>query len=885
MGTITLPNFRITADVHMNTSLKDGGVAIDWAGLTGIKAWVYSDPQKALAGRVDVTIDSEDSTVLACTYPASRPQYLGVNRLIIQASYMGSVKTFDKPVFNFVARTADQAGEQLVIDDPEVDVTIEVSDVSSSVLDAAIAAALKAASDANAAAKAAEDAAALVPYEILRGCIAATANANTAAEHAAPYIGENGHWWIWDQASLKYVDSGKVAKGDTPGWDDFSPEDKEAMANEAAEYLAENNIEPEDLQLSEDNKIQLADRAYNAQQPDGMGYVILRKDASFAEQVTEINTIYEIRNHFELNEASVSIPAGCVLRFNGGDLANGTLIYNNTEIQGNPIINCACTGGLRNPVVTPQMYGARGDGVTDDTAAIRNAADSNLCIFFPAGDYIINDPILMRSGMTIFGVGKESKIVNPAVDGFNKVCVSSGNLTIGNNTGSFLGLPSYACTIASDRYSVLVSDTSPFKVGDLVFINKDETGQGTKNPARYWNAKVVEIEENTSLKLDYYIDNDDLLGVNCLIRDLAVLPASGDRITENICIHDLSLINSRDAGSGMYVFALASYGASIYNIWSHGNTIIGSNYLINATLRNITAEFDGGFLDIPEINQNVEVCDCRATRFGERQNIIGFTFLQGYRAYIHDNFIDFGGNGKISVAQHIRPVIQNNVFINLKISSGRPIELSKFGQSILRGNTIKSPQTSAIVHHVTGAEGDIIQDNYIENPNVDRWLEGFTTLNYNKNIIKGNITRRTTTSDAYYSALPNTILATNMGKYSPSGTRNIEAGATWTPLNDTTSFAVARAFRVLLMLQKGNYAITLTNSNGATTSFTLQNGTWIEIFFFAASNYANCRRDGDLAGSVRQAWNSSGALTKVDVINNDAETRQAYVFIANPVIE
>jgi hypothetical protein len=33
-----------------------------------------------------------------------------VNRLIVQAEYMGRTKTYDKPVFNFVRWTADQEG-------------------------------------------------------------------------------------------------------------------------------------------------------------------------------------------------------------------------------------------------------------------------------------------------------------------------------------------------------------------------------------------------------------------------------------------------------------------------------------------------------------------------------------------------------------------------------------------------------------------------------------------------------------------------------------------------------------------------------------------------------------------------------------------------------
>lgn len=155
MGIITLPNFRTTADVTMNTRLKDGGVSIDWAGLTNIKAWLFSDAQKAIAGRCDVSINQADSTLLVCEYSASKPQYLGVNRLIVQAKYQGRTKTYDVPVFNFVSRTAAATGT-VTIDDPTVDVEIVVEDVSSSILDNIIAAALDAAARAEAAAQEAE---------------------------------------------------------------------------------------------------------------------------------------------------------------------------------------------------------------------------------------------------------------------------------------------------------------------------------------------------------------------------------------------------------------------------------------------------------------------------------------------------------------------------------------------------------------------------------------------------------------------------------------------------------------------------------------------------------------------------------------------------------
>ena len=177
MGTITLKNFRTNADVKINAGLKDGGVLIDWSQLTDIKAWLWSDAQKALAGRCDVRVDADDSTKLICEYAATKPQYPGVNRLIVQATGQGVTKTYDKPAFNFVRWTDDQEGTQITIDDPEVDVEIEVQDVSSTILDAIIAAAIAATADA-------EHAAHLIPNQVLLDCEQATQDANEAATAA-----------------------------------------------------------------------------------------------------------------------------------------------------------------------------------------------------------------------------------------------------------------------------------------------------------------------------------------------------------------------------------------------------------------------------------------------------------------------------------------------------------------------------------------------------------------------------------------------------------------------------------------------------------------------------------------------------------------------------
>lgn len=89
------------------------------------------------------------------------------------------------------------------------------------------------------------------------------------------------------------------------------------------------DADEEDITRNADGKLQFKDRAYG----DGMGYVILRKDKSFAEQVTETNTIYEVRYDFDLGGELKEIPANCVLKFNGGQISNGILNGSNTFID------------------------------------------------------------------------------------------------------------------------------------------------------------------------------------------------------------------------------------------------------------------------------------------------------------------------------------------------------------------------------------------------------------------------------------------------------------------------------------------------------------------------------------------------------------------------
>lgn len=65
-------------------------------------------------------------------------------------------------------------------------------------------------------------------------------------------------------------------------------------------------------------------------------YKVLQKGAgmTFENQVTEANTTYEIRHSFDLNNKTIKLPENCVFLFTGGCLRNGTIVGNNTYLEG-----------------------------------------------------------------------------------------------------------------------------------------------------------------------------------------------------------------------------------------------------------------------------------------------------------------------------------------------------------------------------------------------------------------------------------------------------------------------------------------------------------------------------------------------------------------------
>lgn len=231
-----------------------------------------------------------------------------------------------------------------------------------------------------------------------------------------------------------------------------------------------NDADEEDITRNADGKLQFKDRSYG----DGMGYVILRKDKTFAEQVTQANTIYEIRYDFDLHGEEVSIPNNCLINFMGGKLSNGTLRGLSMNNPSYAVFDNIVIDGINAQSVDIRWFGAISDlqyssssntfSGTDCSDALKKAllcANRNMVNVDVIGNFYLGQKVSIDGslrirgnyGITFDNVNTSKALpnlfVNPSLscaievntngDIYNKT-ISIENLNVGStgNTANFL---------------------------------------------------------------------------------------------------------------------------------------------------------------------------------------------------------------------------------------------------------------------------------------------------------------------------------------------------------------------------------------------------------------------------------------------------------------
>ena len=111
----------------------------------------------------------------------------------------------------------------------------------------------------------------------------------------------------------------------------------------------EEDITITDKDSNGNSKLKFKDKKYDPSTFSGMGHKILRKnivrrvndDGTIdyinylsANEFSDSNTIYEIKYDFDLNGKEIQLLENCILYYNGGSLNNGSIICNNTILEG-----------------------------------------------------------------------------------------------------------------------------------------------------------------------------------------------------------------------------------------------------------------------------------------------------------------------------------------------------------------------------------------------------------------------------------------------------------------------------------------------------------------------------------------------------------------------
>lgn len=87
------------------------------------------------------------------------------------------------------------------------------------------------------------------------------------------------------------------------------------------------------------------------------GEIILDAEQAFESQVTDKDKVYIIRDSFDLEDQTVTIGNGCTLYFLGGSVSNGSIVFDDTEIEGYAkFINCTYSGTLSNDTVRFEWF-------------------------------------------------------------------------------------------------------------------------------------------------------------------------------------------------------------------------------------------------------------------------------------------------------------------------------------------------------------------------------------------------------------------------------------------------------------------------------------------------------------------------------------------------
>lgn len=466
-------------------------------------------------------------------------------------------------------------------------------------------------------------------------------------------------------------------------------------------------------------------------------------------------------------------------------------------------------------------YGAKGDGITDDSNAIQSCLDAiklaggGVC-YFPDGKYITSKYFEVPNNTIIKGNGETSWIHNNVVSGIQRIVFMLENAGDARDATGPLAETYYPIVSMESNKVDVGTNISNFSVGDLVYIVSDSLVPSGDGYVRLYEMidKIVKISGNIiTLKYGY--------NVNILSAKIAKVGATAigwDNkpiwLTENSKIEDLKLSHGQGMSSGMYVIFSGGFECEYRRLKIIGSTLMGSNSAGHCIYEDIDGEYDAGCFDNASFQCDNIFRRIKAIRTGNNTavNNLGFVVNNGKDNIIENCDLDFDGIGGISAIYTQNPIIRNNIIRNPKATnSNNAIMGANSWKSTIEGNTIINVDITQ--NGIYGASGSIIQNNkiygfsknvgkipisvagnvYVKNNEVDGWLD--TTYS-----------PYTPIKNLDYEALPSNLYKSGTTYYSFTSQTSVISGTVYKKTSRTTN-------RHIKMIIHGTFRTKLNTAN------------------------------------------------------------------------
>lgn len=207
----------------------------------------------------------------------------------------------------------------------------------------------------------------------------------------------------------------------------------------------------EDLAI-EEGFLKLKDKKYNRYNYSGLGRCYLRKnmvdDVNVLTQdmftnedgSSKENTRYIIQYDYDLNGATINLPSGCALDFQGGSFSNGKVQGSNSYVFGslkNVFRSVRLTGSWLNDRCNLNWWNVKTGAGVDNSASVQDAFNSAIRIIEVCGAYYLSSPVQIPVNKTIEGQSKDNNKLHGfyANDNF-----SSKSVTLDGSTYTAYGV-------------------------------------------------------------------------------------------------------------------------------------------------------------------------------------------------------------------------------------------------------------------------------------------------------------------------------------------------------------------------------------------------------------------------------------------------------------